>query len=541
MRTLFLLCLALLSPALFARVWNVREHGAAGDGKHLDSPAINAVIEKAAAEGGGTVFLPAGTYLSYTLRLKSNITLQFETGTILLAARPFEDGGEYDEAEPNEWDMYQDFGHSHWNNSLIVGVGVENVAIIGPGLIDGTKGLTKRGPGPRRKTVVGDIPASLAGVKSPVGDDNQPGPNDGMKGQGNKAIGLKLSRNVILRDFSVLNGGHFALLATGVDNLVIDNLLVDTNRDAFDIDCCRNVRISNCLINSPNDDAICLKSSFGLGYARSTEDVTITNCHVSGFDLGTVLNGTYGTTQTVAPDREGNCGRIKFGTESNGGFKNITISNVTMRRCRGIAIETVDGAIIENVTITNISMRDIVNAPIFLRLGFRGRAPEGTVPGVIRGVTLSNIEVLNADAQYASIIAGIPDHPIENVTLSNIRIESRGGYGAEEAQREIPQNIKTYPEPSMFGTIPASGLYVRHARNIRVQDVEWRFLKPDGRPVFLIDDVEGFRVRGVSAPRGAEVPFLDSRNSSGVSLKDNAGMPDREVAPRESVIFRAAL
>jgi polygalacturonase len=132
--------------------------------------------------------------------------------------------------------------------------------------------------------------ANRARPQSPLGEDDDPSV---MNGLGNKAIGLKLCRNVTLRDFSILNGGHFAILATGVDNLTIDNLKVDTNRDAFDIDSCRNVRIANCSVNSPNDDAIVLKSSFALGFARATENVTITNCLVSGYDIGSLLDGTF--------------------------------------------------------------------------------------------------------------------------------------------------------------------------------------------------------------------------------------------------------
>src|SRR5438105_1439649 len=112
-------------------------------------------------------------------------------------------------------------------------------------------------------------------------------------GWGNKSISLKLCRNVIVRDITILHGGHFAILATGVDNLTIDNVKIDTNRDGIDIDACRQVRISNCTVNSPFDDGICPKSSFALGFARATENVTITNCQVSGYDEGTLLDGTY--------------------------------------------------------------------------------------------------------------------------------------------------------------------------------------------------------------------------------------------------------
>src|SRR5437764_1068698 len=193
------------------------------------------------------------------------------------------------------------------------------------------------------------------------------GPKAEDPGVANKAIALKNCRNVILRDFSILQGGHFGILATGVDNLTIDNLKIDTNRDGVDIDCCRNVRVSNCSVNSPWDDAICLKSSFGLGYARATEMVTITNCLVSGsFALGSLLDGTFKPLPTG--QRIPRTGRIKFGTESNGGFKNITVSNCVCDGSQGLALESVDGGIFEDVTITNITMRDITSAPIFLRL-----------------------------------------------------------------------------------------------------------------------------------------------------------------------------
>src|SRR3712207_1005213 len=257
-----------------------------------------------------------------------------------------------------------------------------------------------------------------------------------MRGLGNKAIALKLSRNVTLRDFSVLMGGHFALLATGVDNLTIDNVKVDTNRDGFDIDACRNVRISNCSVNSPNDDAIVLKSSYALGFARATENVTITNCQVTGYDLGTFLDGTFRRTQERAPDLDGVTGRIKFGTESNGGFKSITISNCVFERSRGLAIETVDGGPIEDVVVTNVTMREVTTAPIFLRLGRRQRGPAGSPVSVLRRVEISNVVVSDADPRFASIIAGLPGHPVEDVPLSNIRILYRGGGTREQAALE---------------------------------------------------------------------------------------------------------
>jgi hypothetical protein len=173
-------------------------------------------------------------------------------------------------------------------------------------------------------------------------------------------------------------GRMVGILATRVNNFTIDNVKIDTNRDGMDIDSCRNVHISNCSVNSPFDDGICLKADYSLGFFRDVENVTITNCMVSGFDNGTFLDGTYQRKLFNKPNSNGPTGRIKFGRESSGGFKNITISNSVFDYCRGLALETVDGGHLENVTISNVTMREISNAPIFLRLGSRLRSPEGT-------------------------------------------------------------------------------------------------------------------------------------------------------------------
>ena len=502
-------------------VYDVRAFGARGDGKTLDTAAINKAIEAAAAAGGGTVNFPAGTYLSVSIRLRSNITLQLNQGATILAADRVAGKVEYDLPEPNEWDMYQDFGHSHWQNSLIWGIGLENVSIVGPGLING-KGLTRRSPRPRRVNQPGDRPVSL-GSQSPLGEDDDARV---MNGLGNKAISLKLTRNVLLRDFSILNGGHFALLATGVDNLTIDNVKVDTNRDGFDIDASRNVRISNCSVNSPNDDAIVLKSSYALGFARATENVTITNCLVSGYDIGSLQDGTYKRNVKEAPDRDGPTGRIKFGTESNGGFKNITISNIVFDHCRGLALETVDGGLLEDVTITNITMRDVTNSPIFMRLGKRMRGPAGTPVGQLRRVNISNVVAYNADARYASIIAGIPDHHIEDVKLSNIRIFYRGGGKKELADLQPPERETNYPEPSMFGELPAYGFFIRHAKGVSLSNVEISYLSDEFRPPFVLDDVNGVSFNHVTAQKAGNVPTFVLRNVLDFNTHGTKGVAD---------------
>lgn len=480
---------------------NVLDYGAKGDGKALDSPAINKAIEAAAAKGGGTVFFPAGTYRSFSIRLKSNITLYFDQGSTLVAASPNDGDGKYDLPEPNEWAKYQDFGHTHWHNSLIWGENIENVSILGPGLIWG-KGLV-RGGGQSRTKEQNDALQNVKvdKEKAPFG---YPNPRDDVEpGWGNKAIALKLVRNVIIRDVSILHGGHFAILATGVDNLTIDNLKIDTNRDGIDVDACRHVRISNTTVNSPFDDGICLKSTHALGFPRATENVTITNSGVSGYDEGTLLDGTY-EREYSKYSHNSPTGRIKFGTESNGGFKNITISNCVFDYSRGLALESVDGGLLEDITITNITMRDVVNPPIFIRLGRRNRGPKETLTeGKLRRVIISNIVAYNAEPKYASIISGIPGNDIEDVRLSNIRIYYKGGGTAEQAALQPPEKETDYPEPVMFGEIPAYGFFIRHVKGITMTDVEVSFMNNDARPPFLLSDVKGADFNRVKAQRTA--------------------------------------
>ncbi len=465
------------APAFF----DVRSFGATGSGRKLDTAAINQAIDAAAAAGGGMVFFPAGNYLTFSIRLKSMVNLHLAQGATIVAAdspkvgeATGEMGGTYDAAETNNSatygsiEAYQDYGHNHWHNSLIWGENLHDISITGQGRIYG-KGLSFGAARAAR----GDYPIFVAE----------------QAGVGNKAIALKNCHNVLLRDFQLLKGGHFGLLLTGVDNLTIDNLTIDTDRDGMDIDCCKNVRVSNCWVNSPWDDAICPKSSFALGYNRPTENVTITNCYVSGYYvLGSVLDGTF--RKYPADFKLPRNGRIKCGTESNGGFKNITISNCVSEGCQGLALETEDGALCEDITISNMTFRDMVNGPLFFRLGSRLRGPkEVTQVGALRRVLVNNITSYNSDARVPSIFSGIPGHLMEDIKISNVLIQHQGGGTAEMAKLVPPENEAKYPDPGMFGAMVAHGFYLRHISRLEMSHVEVQAVAADARPAFSLMDV----------------------------------------------------
>jgi polygalacturonase len=476
--------------------FNVRSFGAAGDGTAVDTPAVNRAIAAAAAAGGGTVHFSAGAYACHSIRLKSFVTLYVEAGATILAAP----AGGYDAAEPNEaFERYQDFGHNHWHNSLIWGEDLRDIAIVGPGLICG-RGLSR-------------------GVAAEPGllPANAPGAAD-------KAIALKRCRNVTLREVAIFAAGHFGILATGVENLTLENLRIDTNRDGINVDCCRNVRISGCSVNSPWDDGICLKSSLALGEPRATENVTISNCYVTGgFALGTMLDGTFRRIDANAGQPTG---RIKCGTESNGGFKNITVKDCVFESCRGFALETVDGGPIEDITFTGVTMRDIRNAPFFLRLGARLRAPAGTSAGTLRRVIINEVMCDAPANDMPAIIAGIPGHPIEDVRVSDVSLVQKGGAVAAAAEISPPEQERDYPEPSFLGLLPAQGLFVRHVRNVAFRDVAVSSTQADARPFVWLGDVAGAAFSGLKLSPLSGVPALRLHETRSLRILASRGLPD---------------
>ncbi|ADW71266.1 rhamnogalacturonidase [Granulicella tundricola] len=483
--------------------FDIRAFGAIGDGKTLDTPAINRAIEAAAAAGGGTVLVSPGTYLCFSIHLKSNVDLYLSQGSTIIAAdgpiNPGDtagyNGGKYDAPEPKTaWDAYQDFGHNHWHNSLMWGEDLHNLSITGSGLLWG------RGLNP--------------------GHGNHVLPD----GVGNKTIALKNCRNVIFRDFSILKGGHFGLLLTAVDNCTVDNLKIDTDRDGIDIDCCKNVRVSNCTVNSPEDDAICPKSSFALGYARSTDNVTITNCYTTGkYEIGSLLDGTFKIGKLA--NNKAATGRIKCGTESNGGFRNITISNCVCEGARGIALESSDGALLEDIAISNITMRECTVSPLYVRLNARMRAPAGTKVGTMRRIYINNLISYNSTSVQPGILAGIPSNLIEDVNLSNIYFHQVGGGDRKLAETIPDQGLKDYPDPTRMGGLPSHGLFLRNITRLDVSHIEFALATPDQRPAIWAENIQGMDLFRIKTPHTSGPNYV-LRQVSDFTLSGSRGTRD---------------
>lgn len=481
--------------------FNVRDYGAVGDGKTLDSPAINKAIEACAGAGGGTVRIPPGTYLSGSIRLKSNLHLVIEAGAVILGAP--QDLNAYDETEPYALGGYQDGGHCYFHNSLLWGENLTNVFITGNGMINGG-GLVRSDGLLDRMVGFGKFDPPVTNAAPPVR-------------LGNKAIALKLCRNVLIRDLTIFHGGHFAILVTGCDDLTVDNVTMDTDRDGIDIDCCRNTMVSNCRINSPNDDGLCPKSTYALGELRPTENLTIVNCQVSGFQEGTLLDGT------MKPAR-GATGRIKFGTESSGGFRNVTIANCTFRSCHGLALEEVDGGLMENISINNLTMMDVRGYAIYITSGKRNRTPGVTTTSRIRNIVISNVIADNVGKMSGIQIMGLPELPVQGVRLDNIRLLSQGGGSKEDAAR-VPKELGTgYPEPGRLGTLPAYGVYARHVRDLELSNLHLNFTQEDLRPALECVDADGVEIDNVKAQLAPEVSAGVFEQVKGLVVRNSPGL-----------------
>ena len=493
------LCFAAANALAGQNVFNVRDFGAMGDGSNLDSPAINRAILAASAAGGGTVLVPAGTYLSGSIHLTNNIHLLIDAGAVILGAP--QSLKAYDETEPFPSGAYQDGGHCYFHNSLIWGENLTNVFISGHGMINGG--------GLERNPKILDAMCGYEHFGTPNTNEFKP------VRIGNKAIALKLCRSVVIRDITIYHGGHFAILVTGCDNLTIDGVTIDTNRDGMDLDCCRNTIVSNCRVNSPIDDGICPKSTMALGEMRLTENLTIVNCQVSGFKEGTLLDGT------LVPSGRG-LGRIKFGTEASGGFRNCTVANCTFRSCRGLALEEVDGGILENITVNNLSMTDVPDYAIYLTTGKRNRAPEVKTNSRMKNILISNIIADGVGKMSGIEITGLPEQPIEGVRIENVRFTSRGGGTEKDAAIAPPELGTGYPEPSKIGTLPAYGIYARHVKDLELANIHLNFQSNDFRPAMQFADVDGLEIDNVKPQLADGVkPAVFADDVKGLTIRNS--------------------
>jgi len=462
-------------------LFSVKDYGAVADGRAKDTQAIQKAIDAANKAGGGTVYFPPGKYLSGTLVLKSYVTLHLEEGSVLLGSTDIADFPEM----PPKFRSYTD---NYVNQSLIYAEDQHDIAITGRGTIDGQGSAYPQRSYLGRPYVIRFVACQRIHVEG-ISMRNSP----------------MWMQHYLACDYVTIRGIHVYNHST-------------YNNDMIDIDCCRNVHISDCYGNS-DDDAITLKSTAD----RATENVTITNC---------VLGSR--------------CNAIKMGTESNGGFKNISITNCVINSkygkmgfyggligSSGISLELVDGGTLENITVSNIAMRN-VKVPIFLRLGNRARPfrkdMEKPAMGTFRNVVISNI-VARGVGPVGCSITGLPGHPIKNVTLSNIRITFPGGGTAEDAAREIPELADKYPEGTMFGTLPAYGFFCRHVDGLRFSNIDLEVEQPDYRPALVCDDVRNLEVDGFSEEKsragGLAMFFL--KDVSGALLQACRPVPGAEV------------
>jgi hypothetical protein len=450
-----------LSPALLAADISIMQYGARGDGRFINTKAIQRAIDDC-SKTGGRVLVPAGQFVTGTLYLKSNTTLYLEKGALLLGSL---DTLDYPANSPRTitcLDTHGRNGRSKRNSTLIYAEDQDNISIAGEGTIDGQ--------GDKKQYQRGDN-----------GHDRP------------KLILLISCRNVVIRDVFLTNSAFWMQDYLGCDGLRIQGIRVlnhaNWNNDGIDIDS-RNVIVSDCDIDS-DDDGICLKS-----YLRDApcENVTITNCRVAT-----------------------NCDAIKMGTPGAGGFKNIAISNCVVRPSKydnfrhwkatdkyisadasmvnGISIECVDGGATEDIVMDNITMKG-VQTPIFIRVGNRNEKLNSDTARVssMRNVILSNI-ISDQLSRRTSSITAIPGSYIENLQLSHILFNIYSEGTAEDAQAPVAEKENSYPSPHSFGaTLPAYGFYIRHVNTLTLSDVQLNVMKGGEQryPMVMEDTHNGY-------------------------------------------------
>jgi polygalacturonase len=420
-------------------VVDVRDHGAKGDGRVRDTKAIQRAVNEA-ADVKGTVRFPKGRYRSGTVRLRSGIEVVLEAGATLLMSK---DTLDFLRRERLPYVTGSDFETSDFQNSLLFGDRLHDIIITGEGTIDCVR-------------------------------ENRFGP---------KPIALRRCRNVAVRGIAIRNSPNYCVSLGGCDDVEVEGVTIrDAFADGIDPDCCRRVHISGCDIES-DDDAVVLKTSLILGTPRSTEDVTVVDCRLNspsnGFKIGTE---TSGDVRGVRVERCQISGKPRAGADPLG----LT----TTGEGSGVAIESVDGALVEDVRISDLTVTD-ADVPIFVRLGARGRGQKpGPIPGAIRDVTIRGLTATGATD--ACTISGIPGHAIERLTLEDVHVTVTPM--SSPPVESVPELEAEYPQAGMFGPLPATGVFARHATHLTLRNVRITVDGGDSRALLGTDDVTGLVV-----------------------------------------------
>lgn len=444
---------------------NIIELGAHGDGTFLNTAIIQKAIDAVHEKGGGVVVIPEGKFLTGCLIIKSGVTLRLDFNAVLLGST-------------NPFDYMSGKRFMHFINAE----NTSYIGITGEGTIDG------RG----RELALNIDSLFFAGIW----DDPNYNYRRHRPERRPKLLRFVESDHILLEGITVKNSASWVLDFDKCNHLTINKVTVDSdaywNNDGMDIGDCRNVQITNCYVNSA-DDGICLKSHHE-GYAN--DSIYIANCTVRS-----------------------SASAIKFGTASVGGFKNVKIENIfifdTYRSA--IALESVDGGVLENIEISNIKANNTGNA-IFIKLGHRNK--DGKV-GTLKNIRIKDVVVQvpfeAPDKKYEirgpqlpffhnvfpASITGLPGHYVENVTLENIKViypgRANNGYAHLPVHRlkDVPENESAYPEFSMFGELPSWGFYVRHVRGLSMKNIDIKVLEPDFRPAFVFDDVRDLNLHRI--------------------------------------------